>query len=112
MATVFLAQERKPHLHRWVAIKVLRPELATAVGVERFVREIAIAAELAHPHIVPLLTAGEADGLLYYVMHCLGDITATNHSAREADQYSPNRATREQTSASTQQRQVGTLAGV
>lgn len=66
MATVYLAQDLK-HKRR-VAIKVLRPELAAGLGAERFVREIEISANLAHPHILPLFDSGEADGLLYYVM--------------------------------------------
>jgi serine/threonine-protein kinase len=66
MATVFLAKDVKHH--RTVAIKVLRPELAAALGPERFLREIAVAAPLAHPHILPLYDSGEANGLLYYVM--------------------------------------------
>lgn len=66
MATVYLAQDLK-HGRR-VAIKVLRPELAAALGTERFVREIEIAASLTHPHILPLFDSGEANGFLYYVM--------------------------------------------
>ena len=66
MATVYLAQDLKHG--REVAIKVLRPELAAALGTERFVREIEIAANLTHPHILPLFDSGEADGFLYYVM--------------------------------------------
>jgi eukaryotic-like serine/threonine-protein kinase len=66
MAAVFLAQDRKHD--RQVAVKVLHPELAAAIGSDRFLREINIAAQLRHPHIVPLLDSGEADGLLYYVM--------------------------------------------
>src|SRR5690242_5020362 len=65
MATVYLAEEKKHG--RKVAIKVLRPELAASVGAERFLREIGIAARLAHPHIVPLIDSGSAEGLLYYV---------------------------------------------
>ena len=65
MATVYLAEEKKHG--RKVAIKVLRPELAASVGAERFLREIGIAARLAHPHIVPLIDSGNAEGLLYYV---------------------------------------------
>ncbi|MGI9076071.1 MAG: protein kinase domain-containing protein [Gemmatimonadaceae bacterium] len=65
MATVYLAEERKHG--RKVAIKVLRPELSASVGAERFLREIGIAARLAHPHIVPLIDSGESEGLLYYV---------------------------------------------
>src|SRR5437867_13384029 len=66
MATVYLAQDRKHH--RPVAVKVLKPELAAALGPERFLREIAIAARLNHPHILPLHDSGEAEGFLYYVM--------------------------------------------
>ena len=66
MATVHLARDVKHG--RTVAIKVLRPDLAQAVGSERFLREINIAAQLQSPHILPMLDSGEADGLLYYVM--------------------------------------------
>src|SRR2546425_6143810 len=66
MATVYLARDLKHH--RKVAIKVLKPDLAAALGPERFLREIEIAAGLTHPHILPLHDSGEAGGLLYYVM--------------------------------------------
>ena len=66
MATVFLAQDLKQH--RPVAIKVLRPEIANAIGIERFLLEIEIAAQLTHPHILPLFESGRGDGLVYYVM--------------------------------------------
>ena len=66
MATVFLAQDRKHG--RPVAIKVLHSELAAALGAERFLREIEIAARLQHPHILPLYDSGSAAGFLYYVM--------------------------------------------
>ena len=66
MSRVFVAEEVA--LTRRVVIKVLPPDLAAGVSTERFRREIQVAATLQHPHIVPLLTAGEADGLLYYVM--------------------------------------------
>src|SRR2546426_3133319 len=66
MATVYLAQDLKHR--RPVAIKVLAPELAAALGRERFLREIETAARLSHPHILPLHDSGEADGFLYYVM--------------------------------------------
>ena len=65
MATVFLAEEKKHG--RKVAIKVLRQEITAALGTERFLREIGIAARLSHPHIVPLIDSGEAGGVLYYV---------------------------------------------
>jgi serine/threonine protein kinase len=66
MSRVFLAHESA--LGRRVVIKVLLPELAAGVSVERFRREIQLAAQLQHPHIVPLLSAGEADGLPYFIM--------------------------------------------
>ena len=67
MGAVYLARERA--LERFVAIKVLRPELAEAgVGRERFRREARIAAQLSHPGIVPLHTFGEVGGLWYFVM--------------------------------------------
>ncbi|HJR17201.1 MAG TPA: serine/threonine-protein kinase, partial [Gemmatimonadales bacterium] len=66
MATVYLARDLK--LHRSVALKVLRPELAASLGPERFLREIEIAARLSHPHILPLHDSGEAGGHLYYAM--------------------------------------------
>ena len=65
-ATVYLAHDLKHK--RQVAIKVLAPELALAVRTERFLREIEIAAQLSHPHIVPLYDSGEVAGFLYYVM--------------------------------------------
>jgi serine/threonine protein kinase len=66
MATVYLARDRKHH--RNVAVKVLRPELASAIGPDRFQREILTVAGLTHPHILPLHDSGESDGFLYYVM--------------------------------------------
>jgi len=66
MAIVFLAQDLRHQ--RKVAVKVLRPELAATLGGDRFFREIQIAAQLQHPHILPLLDSGEADGFLFYAM--------------------------------------------
>lgn len=66
MSRVFLATEMA--LGRLVVIKVLPPELAAEINVERFRREIHLLANLQHPHIVPLLTAGAVEGLLYYTM--------------------------------------------
>ena len=65
MATVWLAEEKKHG--RKVALKVLRPELTASLGAERFLREIGISARLSHPHIVPLIDSGEANGVLYFV---------------------------------------------
>lgn len=66
MAHVFLAEDRR--LGRKVVIKVLRPDLAASVSSERFAREIKVSAQLQHPQIVALLSAGDADGLPYYLM--------------------------------------------
>lgn len=66
MATVYRARDERHG--RAVAIKVLHAELAEAVGTERFLREVQITAGLAHPHILPLLDSGAADGQLFYVM--------------------------------------------
>src|SRR5437867_10154880 len=66
MAVVFLARDLKHR--RPVAIKVLRPELAMALGAERFLGEIETVGAFAHPHILPLYDSGEAAGFLYYVM--------------------------------------------
>ena len=66
MATVYLADDLKHQ--RKVAIKVLRPELGTLLGPDRFTREIRIAAALNHPHVVALYDSGDADALLFYVM--------------------------------------------
>ena len=75
MATVYLATDLKHD--RKVAVKVLRPEIAAALGAERFLAEIRVTASLQHPHILPLFDSGEADGLLYYVMpHVTGETLA------------------------------------
>ena len=66
MATVYLAKDLK-HARR-VALKLLRPELAAVLGVERFLSEIRVTANLQHPHILPLFDSGQADGLVFYVM--------------------------------------------
>jgi serine/threonine protein kinase len=66
MSTVYRARDNA--LQRPVVIKVLPPDLAAAVSVERFKREILVAAALQHPHIVPVLVAGEVDGLPFFVM--------------------------------------------
>jgi len=66
MATVFLARDTKHD--RPVALKLLRPELGAVLGVERFLSEIRVTANLQHPNILPLFDSGEANGLLFYVM--------------------------------------------
>jgi len=65
MATVYLATERKHG--RQVAIKMLHADIAASVGAERFLREIGILARLSHPHIVPLIDSGDANGTPYWV---------------------------------------------
>jgi serine/threonine-protein kinase len=81
MATVYLAEDLKHH--RQVAIKVLRPELAAAIGAERFLREVEVTANLTHPHILPLHDSGEADGFLYYVMPYIEGETLRGRMNRE-----------------------------
>jgi eukaryotic-like serine/threonine-protein kinase len=66
MAAVYLARDLRHS--RPVALKVVRPELATALGSERFLREIRVVANLQHPHILPLFDSGEAEGALFFVM--------------------------------------------
>ena len=69
MATVYLVEDLKHQ--RPLALKVLRPELTTGLGAERFLREIDVAAHLQHPHILPLFDSGElgeGSGVFYYVM--------------------------------------------
>ncbi|MBL8998367.1 MAG: protein kinase [Gemmatimonadetes bacterium] len=66
MSRTFVALERA--LERRVVVKVLSPELAAGVSVERFKREILLAAQLQHPHVVPVLASGDADGLPWFTM--------------------------------------------
>jgi len=66
MATVYLAHDIRHD--RDVAVKVLHPDLGAVLGGERFLSEIRTTAQLQHPHILPLLDSGDADGLLYYAM--------------------------------------------
>ncbi len=66
MSRVFLAEERA--LSRRVVVKVLSPDLAAGVNFERFKHEILLTAQLQHPHILPVLTTGETEGLPYYTM--------------------------------------------
>jgi serine/threonine protein kinase/Flp pilus assembly protein TadD len=66
MATVYLAEDFRHG--RDVAVKVLHPDTASALGSDRFLREIRLAARLNHPNILPLFDSGEAGGFLYYVM--------------------------------------------
>ena len=66
MATVYNAYDRKHQ--RDVALKVLRPDIASTIGADRFLKEIQIVARLVHPHILSLYDSGEAEGFVYYVM--------------------------------------------
>jgi len=81
MATVYLAADLRHD--REVAIKVLHPELAAALGGERFLSEIKTTARLQHPHILPLLDSGTADGLLFYVMPYVAGETLRDRLQRE-----------------------------
>src|SRR5881227_3993008 len=81
MSRVFVAAETS--LGRKVVVKVLPPELAAEVNVERFRREIQVAARLQHPHIVPLLSAGENDALLYYSMPLIDGESLRDRLARD-----------------------------
>ncbi|MDH5803823.1 MAG: serine/threonine-protein kinase [Gemmatimonadota bacterium] len=81
MAHVFLGRDLKHD--RLVAIKVLRPELAASVGIERFLREIQVAAKLSHPHILPLYDSGEAGGRLFYTMPFVEGESLADRMTRE-----------------------------
>jgi tetratricopeptide (TPR) repeat protein len=83
MSRVFLAQEVR--LGRQVVLKLLPPETGATVNVERFEREIQLAARLQHPHIVPLLTAGASGDLLYYVMPFISGESLRVKLAREGE---------------------------
>ncbi|MGD8727409.1 MAG: protein kinase, partial [Gemmatimonadales bacterium] len=83
MSRVFLAEETR--LGRRVVVKVLPPEMAADVNVERFEREIQLAAKLQHPHIVPLLTAGSDGDLLYYIMPFIEGESLRGKLAREGE---------------------------
>jgi len=83
MSRVFVAQETA--LGRKVVLKVLPPELGAGLSVDRFRREIQLAASLHHPNIVPLFAAGEADGLLYYTMPLIEGDSLRARLAREGE---------------------------
>ena len=82
MAHVFLA--RDVGLDRLVAVKVLKPELATATGAERFLREARVHAQLKHPNVVPIHVADERDGLSFYIMDYIDGETLAQRLARGA----------------------------
>ncbi len=83
MSRVFLAEETR--LGRQVVIKVLPPDMGAGVNVERFEREIQLAARLQHPHIVPLLTAAAAGDLLYYIMPYIAGESLRAKLSREGE---------------------------
>src|SRR5207244_395306 len=85
MSRVFLAQETA--LKRPVVIKVLPPEMAAGVNVERFRREVELAASLQHPHIVPLLSAAASGDLLYYTMPLVEGESLRAKLARQGELY-------------------------
>jgi serine/threonine-protein kinase len=83
MSRVFVAEELS--LERKVVVKVLPPELAATVNVERFRREIQLAAKLQHPHIVPVLAAGISEGLPYYTMPFIEGVSLRARLARSGE---------------------------
>jgi len=83
MSHVFLAQETA--LGRSVVVKVLPPEMSASVNIERFRREIQLAASLQHPHIVPVLAAGQSGDLLYYTMPLVEGESLRAKLAREGE---------------------------
>jgi eukaryotic-like serine/threonine-protein kinase len=81
MATVYLARDLTRD--RYVAVKVLLPELAVTLGLDRFLREIDVGTRLQHPRIVGVLDSGTADGVLYYVMPFVDGATLRDKLNRE-----------------------------
>ena len=80
-AAVYLAEETAGR--RTVAVKVLHAELAQALGAQRFLREIRVAASLSHPHLVPIEDSGQAGDVFYYVSPYLADGSLRNRLRRE-----------------------------
>jgi serine/threonine protein kinase len=83
MATVYAARDLRHD--RFVAIKVMRPEVCPATSTERFLREIRIAAQLTHPHILPLIDSGESCGVMFYVMPLIDGETLRSRMARAGE---------------------------
>ncbi|MEN8145498.1 MAG: serine/threonine-protein kinase, partial [Gemmatimonadota bacterium] len=83
MATVYLATDQKHG--RQVAVKVILPSIAYSISGERFLREIEIAARLAHPNILPLLDSGQANGFLYHVTPYMEGETLGKRLKRERE---------------------------
>ncbi len=82
MATVYLARDVKHD--RDVALKTLKPDLASWLGADRFLAEIRTTARLHHPHILPLFDSGDAGGMLYYVMPLVEGTSLRDCIARDA----------------------------
>jgi serine/threonine-protein kinase len=91
MSRVFRARDLS--LGRLVALKIVHPDVARRVGIEHFRREIAVTAHLLHPHIVPLLAAGDVDGLFWYTMPLVTGESLRGRLFREG-QLSPGLAIR------------------
>src|ERR1043166_945731 len=83
MATVYLAQDVRHN--RKVAIKVLRAELLSVIGAERFLKEIETPANLQHPNILPLFDSGRVDGTVFYVMPYVAGESLRHRLARETE---------------------------
>jgi tetratricopeptide (TPR) repeat protein/TolB-like protein len=83
MSRVFVAEEVA--LGRKVVVKVLPPEMGAGVNADRFHREIQLAASLQHPHIVPLLSAGHSDDLVWYTMPLIEGESLRTRLAREGE---------------------------
>ncbi|HEV7364692.1 MAG TPA: protein kinase, partial [Gemmatimonadales bacterium] len=83
MSRVFVGRETA--LGRTVVLKVLPPDLAAGLSVERFRREIQVAASLQHPHIVPLLSTGQAGDFLYYTMPFVEGESLRERLARQGE---------------------------
>ncbi len=81
MATVYAAADLQTH--GTVAVKLMRPDLVASIGAERFTREVLITAQLRHPGIVPLLDAGEIDGVPFYTMPFIEGETLAARLGRE-----------------------------
>jgi len=81
MSRLFVASEVS--LSRKVVIKVLSPEVASEVSASRFKQEMAFSAQLQHPNILPVLTAGLTDDLMYYVMPYLSGESLRDRLTRE-----------------------------
>ncbi|HUQ48440.1 MAG TPA: protein kinase [Gemmatimonadaceae bacterium] len=83
MSRLFLAEEK--NLGRKVVVKVLSEQMSGAMKRERFQREIQVSARLQHPHIVPLLSSGEVDGLPYFVMPFIEGESLKEHLAKKGE---------------------------